>query len=355
MVAGEASEHRLGMQAEANGEDTPLPLVSVLLPVRNEAPFIRDCLEALAAQDYPRERFEVILIDGESSDRTLTAVAQAQAEIGLPDKVLTNSRRTTPAGLNLGLSAAAGDVIVRVDGHTHVDPTFLSASVRMLLDSGADAVGGPIRTRGDGDVGRAIALAMSSRFGIGDTAFRYSDVEQETDSVPFAAYRRDVFDRIGGFAEVSGGEDDEFNYRLRDNGGRILLSPAIGSDYYCRDSLAGLARQYWRYGIAKSEVLARHPRRIRLRHFVPSALVLTLAGSALLSYIDRRLGWLTLLAGGAYAIANATATRKLAGRADGRGLRYLPAAFATIHFAAGSGMLAGFLRQAFSGRRQHGE
>jgi cellulose synthase/poly-beta-1,6-N-acetylglucosamine synthase-like glycosyltransferase len=355
MVAAEASEPRLGTQAKADRVGPSVPFVSVLLPVRNEAGFIRRCLEALAAQDYPRDSFEVILIDGESSDGTLEAVAEAKRDLGLPDRVLTNSRRTTPTGLNLGVSAAAGDVIVRVDGHTRVDATFLSASVRALLESGADAVGGPIRTRGEGDVGRAIALAMSSRFGIGDTAFRYSCVEQETDSVPFAAYRRDVFDRIGGFAEVSGGEDDEFNYRLRDNGGRILLSPEIGSDYYCRDSLTGLARQYWRYGIAKSEVLRRHPRRIRLRHFVPSALVLTLASSALLSVIDRRFAWLTVLAGGAYGIANAMATRRLASRADGRELRYVPAAFATIHFAAGAGMIAGFLRQASLRRPRHGE
>jgi cellulose synthase/poly-beta-1,6-N-acetylglucosamine synthase-like glycosyltransferase len=332
-----------------------MPFVSVLVPVRNEAGFIRACLEALAGQDYPRDRFEVILIDGLSTDETLSEVEAARESLGVPESVLQNEARTTPAGLNQALSRAAGDVVVRVDGHTRVDPTFLSASVRALLESGADAVGGPIRTRGEGDVGGAIALAMSSPFGVGDTAFRHSQAEQPADSVPFAAYRRDVFEKVGGFAELSGGEDDEFNYRLRDRGGRILLTPSIGSVYYCRDSLGGLAQQYWRYGLAKSEVLTRHPQRLRPRHLVPSTFVLTLAGGSLLSLVDRRFGWIVALAAGAYAGANVLATLRLSSRATWRQLRYLPLAFATIHLAAGGGMLVGFLRRALPIGGKRGE
>jgi succinoglycan biosynthesis protein ExoA len=337
------------------GATTALPFVSVLVPVRNEAGYIRNCLAALAAQDYPRDRFEVIVIDGESTDRTLAEVENARHETGVPDTVLTNKRRRTTAGLNLALSSARGDVIVRVDGHTRVDPAFLSASVRALRESGADAAGGPIRTQGEGDIGGAIALAMSSPFGVGDAAFRHSQAEQWTDSAPFAAYRREVFDRIGRFAEISGGEDDEFNYRLRDQGGRILLAPSIGSVYYCRASLTALARQYWGYGLAKAEVLSMHPQRLRARHLVPSALVLTLALGALLSPFERRFGWLVALAAGAYAIANTVATLRLRRRAGPRRIRYLPLAFATIHLAAGSGLIAGFLRQALSRGHKRGQ
>src|SRR5690606_677743 len=143
---------------------------------------------------------------------------------------------------------------------------------------GADVAGGPIETRGHGAIGRAIALAMSSRFGIGDTAFRDPSASlQETDSVPYGAYRRSVFERVGNLAEdIDRGEDDEFNYRVRDAGGRIVLSPEIRSTYYCRDTFPALARQYWNYGIAKAEVLRRHPGRLRARHLVPSALVAAL-------------------------------------------------------------------------------
>jgi GT2 family glycosyltransferase len=186
---------------------------------------------------------------------------------------------------------------------------------------------------------------MSSPFGVGDSAFRHSQAEQWTDSVPFGAYRRAVFERIGGFAEdIDRGEDDEFNYRLRQNGGRILLTPSVGSEYYARSTLWGLWRQYWGYGLAKVAVLQRHPQRLRARHLVPSAFVLTLAGGALLSLLDRRLGWLAALAGGAYLVVNAIASLRIARQGHTRALPYLPAAFATIHVAAGAGMIAGLLR-----------
>jgi glycosyltransferase involved in cell wall biosynthesis len=340
------AEPRIGDELATERE---LPFVSVLVPVRNEAGFIGGCIEALAAQDYPHERFEVIVIDGESVDATLSEARALSEARSLPVIFRTNPKRTTATGLNLALDVARGDVIVRVDGHTRVDPTFLSASVAALAESDADAVGGPIRTEARTEAGRAIALAMTSRFGVGDAAFRYSDREQWTDTVAFAAYRRDVFDRVGRFAEdIDRGEDDEFNYRLRQHGGRILLTPSIGSVYYARESLGGLLRQYWGYGIAKANVLQRHPGRLRWRHLVPSALVLTLIAGSALSPFDGRFGRIAAIAAGAYAVANAVATLSIARRHGWPAARYLAPAFAAIHFAAGAGMIAGFVRQALS-------
>jgi GT2 family glycosyltransferase len=140
------------------------------------------------------------------------------------------------------------------------------------------------------------------------------------------------------------GEDDEFNYRLRAAGGRILLTPDVRSVYYARDSFEGLARQYWGYGIAKVAVLARHPRRLRWRHLVPSALVLALAGGALLTPANRRFAWLTVVAGGAYGAATALATLRMARRGGAKEAPLLPLAFACIHLPAGAGMIAGVWR-----------
>lgn len=325
--------------------EAELPFVSVLVPVRNEAGFIGRCLQALAEQDYPRERYEVIVLDGESTDATEFEVQQAAERHGLTVYVATNHKRTAAAGFNLGLTMAKGEVIVKVDGHTRVDRGFIAAGVRALQESGADAVGGPIETVGYGRTGRAIALAMSSPFGIGDAAFRYSQREQWTDSVPFGAYRREVFQRVGTLAEdVGSGEDDEFNYRLREAGGRILLTPAVRSVYYCRTSLRALARQYWGYGLAKAEVLYRHPRRLRPRHLVPSALVLALTLGPLLGIWERRFLLVPAAAGLAYAAANLLATGRIAAKGHRREAPLLPAAFATIHFAAGFGFLAGAAR-----------
>jgi len=282
--------------------DATHPFVSVIIPVLNEEGFIGRCLQALAAQDYPKERTEVIVLDGGSTDATEYETQKTAEAAGLTVFFAPNPKRTTAAGRNLGLTLAHGDVIIHLDGHTRAAPGFISANVHVMRESGADAVGGPIETRGHGVVGRAIALAMSSSFGIGDTAFRHTGAGlQETDSVPFGAYRRDVFERVGQYDEdLNRGEDDEFNYRLRAAGGRIVLSPEIRSVYFCRDTLQGLARQYWGYGLAKAGVLGRHPERMRPRHLIPSALVVALGGGALLTVLDRRLAWIPALAGGAW-------------------------------------------------------
>ena len=337
----------------SEGPDTPF--VTVIIPVRNEEGFIGRCLQALAAQDYPRDRFEVIVLDGGSTDSTEEEVRVTAEGAGLTVYFAPNPRRTAAAGFNLGLTLAHGDVIVRLDGHSRPNQDFLSASVRVLLTSGADAAGGPIETRGFGVTGRAIALAMSSGFGIGDTAFRHAGAGlQEAETVPYGAYRRAVFERIGSLAEdIDRGEDDEFNYRLRSAGGRIVLSPEIRSTYYCRDTLSGLARQYWGYGLAKTAVLHRHPGRLRARHLVPPAFVAVLAGGTLLGIFVRPFARIAALAALAYAGANLFATLRLV-RDNRREARYLPLAFACIHIPAGAGMLAGFARSLLRRARSPG-
>jgi len=322
-----------------------LPFVTVIVPVRNEEGFIGRCLQALAAQDYPHELFETIVLDGGSRDATESETRLTAETEGLTVFYVPNPKHTTAAGFNLGLTLAHGDIIIKVDGHTRVAPDFISANVRTLQLSGADAVGGPIETRGYGTTGRAIALAMASRFGVGGTVFRDEDAaEQWTDSVPYGAYRREVFERIGGLAEdIDRGEDDEFNYRLIDAGGRILLSPSIRSTYYCRSSYEELARQYWGYGLAKAKVLQRHPSRLHWRHLVPSALVATLAGGLLFGGINRRFGWLAALAGGAYGVAAWLAASKVT-NGDRQETKRVSIAYACMHLPAGAGMLVGLAR-----------
>ncbi len=338
----------------ATGEERVEPFVSVLIPVRNEQGYIGPCLEALAQQDYPRESFEVIVLDGESTDGTRAEAERAAQETGVPDMFLTNRKLTTASGLNLGLAMARGDVIVRVDGHTLVDPDFISSSVRALQESGADAVGGPIKTKGRGPIGQAIALVMSSPLGVGDAAFRYSEREQLTDSVAFAAYRRAVFERIGRFDEGIGhGEDDELNYRLRQSGGQILLTPAIRSIYYARSSYGALARQYWRYGLAKARVLRKHPQRLRARHLAPPALVAGLAGAAALSLVDSRGRTLLGFIGGMYAGFIAVASMLIAREGwHWRLLPFFPPALVCIHLPAGAGFLVGLAKAWTRGRRR---
>lgn len=322
------------------------PFVSVIVPMRNERRHIERCLRSLTEQDYPHDRFEVIVVDGGSDDGSRDIVEARKGDI--PNlRVLENQGKHTARGLNIGLAFARGHVIARVDAHAAVAPDYLRQGVAALARTKADVVGGPIATLGDGPAGEAVALAISSPFGVGNAVFRYSEREQWTDTVAFPAYRRDVFDRIGPFAEIDGGEDDELHYRLRDAGGRVLLTPEIRSTYYARRSYWELARQYFGYGLAKTVVLSRHPRRTRLRQLVPSAFLLALAASAFLALFGGLLVLPLALLGGGYLATSVGVSLAIASR---RGWRYaylLPPAFACMHLAYGVGFLLGAVRRLF--------
>jgi cellulose synthase/poly-beta-1,6-N-acetylglucosamine synthase-like glycosyltransferase len=320
------------------------PFVSVIVPMRNERRYIQRCLESLAKQDYPREHFEVIVVDGGSNDGSRQLVESTQE--ALPNlRIVENRGKHTARGLNIGLAFARGDIIARVDAHAAVAPEFIRSGVEALRRSDADAAGGPIKTLGEGATGEAIALAVSSPFGVGNAAFRFSQREQWTDTVAFPAYRRDVFDRIGPFAEIDGGEDDEFHLRLLDAGGRVLLTPTIRSTYYARRTYGELARQYFGYGQAKLVVLSRHPRRTRLRQLVPAAFVLTLIASAFVALFGGLLVLPLAVVAGSYAGVSIVASAYLAMRYGWRHFLRLPLAFACMHIAYGVGSLTGLLRR----------
>ena len=318
-----------------------LPFVSVIVPARNEARYIERCLYSLAAQDYPRERFEVLVVDGRSGDETPRIVTRFAHESTIDLRLIDNPRRLPAAAMNIALDHARGDVIVRLDAHACAATDFLSRSVSALDAGASDCAGGVIASEGDTWFGRAAALAMSSRFGVGGAAFRTGAEPGAVDTVAFGAYRREVFARIGHFAEdIPHGEDDEFNYRLLDFAGTILLDPRIRTRYTVRGDIAGLWRQYFGYGRAKPEVLRRHPAQARTRQLVPPAFVGALALSAL-SGRPTRYRALTAIAA-AYALALAGASLASARRRPSA-LPALPAAFACLHLAYGCGFYAGTL------------
>lgn len=317
------------------------PFVSVLVVVRNEERYVERCLYSLAAQDYPRSRFEVLVIDGQSTDSTKQIVSRFAAESTVDLRLLQNARFRTAPGLNVGLREARGEVIVRVDGHAWAAPDFLSRSVEALFETRADCVGGVIESEGDTYVGRAAAAVMSSRFGVGGAAFRVGG-EGRADTVAFGAYRRDVFARIGGFAEdIDKGEDDELNYRLLDAGGTIMLVPGIRAGYTVRGDLGGLWRQYRGYGRAKPEVLRRHPAQARMRQLAPAAFVGAIGVTSMMAIFGRR-GPLAGLAA-VYTLAATIASLALVPRHGWRQLPLLPVVFACLHVAYGTGFLSGLL------------
>jgi glycosyltransferase involved in cell wall biosynthesis len=321
-----------------------LPTVSVILPVRNEAAFIERSLGAVLAQDYPAELTEVIVADGMSDDGTLEAAGRLLARRANA-RVIANPERIVATGLNRATREARGEIIIRVDGHAEVAPDYVRRCVEHLRQ-GADGVGGAVETIGEGPMAQAIAAAMSSKFGVGDSAFRTERGQTKlVDTVPFPAYTRALVDRAGPYdPELVRNQDDEYNYRLRKMGARLLLAADVRSRYYSRSSLRSLWRQYRQYGYWKVRVLQKHPLQMRARQFVPPAFVAALIATAVAAAFSP-MGRVALGALAAvYAVANMSATLVVLRRERLIQPSVLPVVFATLHVAYGVGFLHGLIQ-----------
>ncbi|MDP9341256.1 MAG: glycosyltransferase family 2 protein, partial [Actinomycetota bacterium] len=341
---------------EAAAADGP-PFVTVVMPVRNEARYIERSLGGVLAQDYPADRMEVLVVDGMSTDDTRDAVRRLaeRTPAAAPVRILDNPSRVVPAALNIGIEGAAGEVVVRVDGHCELPADYVSRCVDLLRETGADNVGGLQVGVGDGVVGRATALAANSPFGTGGAAFRTSERPGWVETVYLGAWPRDVFARIGGFdEEMVRNQDDELNFRLVQSGGRIWLDPSIRCTYHSRERLGAFWRQYYQYGKYKVRLMQKRGALPAWRHAGPPALVLAVAGSLVLAAGTRRPGWAAAVLG-PYAAANLMAS-VAAARRDPRALPALPPAYACIHFGYGLGFLAGVWRwrRLFGRRRSPG-
>jgi GT2 family glycosyltransferase len=244
------------------------------------------------------------------------------------------------------LAGARGDVIVRVDGHTIIEPDYVRQCVEALQRTGAENVGGRMDPVGTTPFGKAVALATSSPFGVGGARFHYSTREEWVDTVYLGAWPRAVFDAIGGFDEEQvRNQDDELNYRLRELGGRVLLTPLIRSQYFNRGNVRSLWRQYYEYGFWKVRVMQKHPKQMQIRQFIPACFVLglgTLLAASPFHIIPRLLlGTVAVL----YTGSSALATAKITPKKQDRHLRPMIAfSFAVLHVAYGAGFLAGLLR-----------
>lgn len=316
------------------------PLVSIVIPCLNEEDYIVALLDSLAAQDYGPDGIEVLVADGGSTDRTRELVAGYASPFKRLELV-DNPRRITVAGLNAGMDAAKGDCWIIIGAHSSVRTDFVRASVEALQRTGAACVGGPIETIGEGTIGKAIAAAMSSPFGVGNAKFRYAEIEAEVDTVPFGCYHRRVWEVVGRFDEsVDGADEDSYNARLIEAGGKIWLVPTIRSSYYPRRTFKALAKQYREYGAAKGTLMARG-RPLQPRHFVPSAMVVGGPALWLLGRVSRKARWGLRLLGGLYVVGGMVMASK-ASEKQGANPLLTFAAMATMHVTYGVGFIQGW-------------
>ncbi len=314
------------------------PRVTAILAVRNEEAHIGAALESVCAQDWPHDRLEILVADGRSSDATRAIVAAVSAHDPRV-RLIDNPERYVAHGLNRALAQAGGRVIVRVDGHCRVPPAYVRDSVALLRRGEAECAGGPVRARGETRMARAIALAMSTPWGVGGATFRTAVRRAEVDHLPFGVWRREVFELLGGFDEtLVRNQDDELSDRLRRAGGRIVMLPELAAEYWSRATPAGLWRQYRGYGFWKVRVIRKRggwpssP-----RHLVPAAFVTGMAASAALAVTP--LAPLALVLPGAYAAFLAVAALHTGLSRIAPEAALLPVVLPVMHAAYGVGFL----------------
>jgi glycosyltransferase involved in cell wall biosynthesis len=264
------------------------PFVSVIVPCRNEESFIEDFIQNISAQDYPKGRFEVFIVDGQSDDQTRQMIKTCSEQHPYI-KMVDNPSKTVPYALNLGVERSKGLCLI-MGVHAAYPKNYISKLVEWHTRLDSDVTGGILRTKTKSNSARekAIALAMSSLFGVGNSYFRIgSDRPLEVDTVPFGLYKRQIFKNIGLFnTDLTRNQDDEFNARIKKNGGRIFLIPEIEVDYYTRNSFSKLWTMYYQYGYFKPLVNKTTGQLISIRQLIPALFIVSLLFSLIASFFS---------------------------------------------------------------------
>jgi glycosyltransferase involved in cell wall biosynthesis len=325
----------------------PEPLVTVCVPMRDEAGAIEACLDGFAAQTHPLDRLEVLVVDGGSTDgsrQTLEVRAAQAAWI----RVVDNPHGTAAAAFNCGLRVARGEVFCLFSAHGVPDPRYVERSVAVLAETGATGVGGRYLHVGTDPASNAVGRAMVSPVGMA-SPHRFARDRAVVDTISHPAYRAEDLAGIGEFDErLERNSDYEFNWRLRQAGRTLLFDPSVESVYRPRPSLKALGRQFWAYGRWKKRVLSRNPGSFRPRHLVAPAFAASLAAAPVLAWSP---GGRRLLAAelAAYAVLVAAGTLHARPDEHNADVATLAACFPVMHACWGAGFLTSVLEDLLGG------
>lgn len=322
--------------------------VSIICPIYNEARHIGAMIDSVLHQDYPKERMEVLFIDGMSTDGTREIVADYHKRY--PQlRLVDNPHRVVPYALNEGIRQSTGEVIVRLDAHCRYPDNYVSRLVEELFALKADNVGGVWRSHPARDTAVCVAIAEagSHPFGVGGSHHRIgASHTQQTDTVPFGCYHREIFDRLGLFDEdLIRNQDDEFNGRITLGGGKIFIIPDVVIDYAARETMTKMRKMYYQYGLFKPLVNKKLGSAATIRQFFPALFVAGLVLGAVLSAL---VGWIAciyfsvialyLLAGLYIGAQKAVRWRKPSL------LWLMPYTFLNIHLSYGIGYIKGIVK-----------
>lgn len=328
-----------------------LPFITVCIPVRNEKRFIRGTIGQILSQDYPHDRYEIIVADGESSDGTgeiVRLISAQRANVIL----FNNSKRLSSAGRNIGFKNGKGDIFLVVDGHCYIGNDKLFKNIVACFEkSGAQCLGRPQPLDPPGISGfqKAVALARGSRIGHGGDSLIYSNHEGFVRPVSHGAvYKREVFEKVGYVDEdFDVCEDVEFNYRVEKAGFQTYMSPSIAVKYYPRENLSSLWHQMLRYGKGRFQLLQKHPETFSFLGLAPVSIVVGLFLMLTLGWIHPVLSIFFAFAYGLYLLVVFATSIKIALRVGLSYLRYLPTIYLVIHFGLGFGFMYNFIKKIF--------
>ena len=328
---------------EKISEESLFKTVSVIIPCYNEEKFIGKCLDSVLGNDYPRELYEISIVDGMSQDKTREILKEYTDNYD-NIKLLDNPQRYTPCAFNIGIKHSDKDIIIIMGAHSDYNEDYISRCVYYLNEYGADNVGGVLKTvpREDTLIGHAVVSVLSSTFGVGNSSFRTgSDSPQWVDTVFGGCYRRSVFDEIGMFNEkLINSQDIEFNNRLRKAGGKILLVPTIISIYNARSDLVSFFKHNFRNGIWAILPVKYTGELIGLRHTVPLLFVLGLIVILGLTFISPFFLWMLLTLCGLYlGLALGFSLKSAITKGEWRFVILMPLLFFSLHFMYGLGSI----------------
>ncbi|MGI5901090.1 MAG: glycosyltransferase family 2 protein [Desulfitobacteriia bacterium] len=317
-------------------------IVSVVMPVYNEEKYIENCILSLLKQDYPQTQMEWIFVDGDSKDNTKEIIEGFRERYPDLIRLYNNPQRAVPYAMNIGIKKAVGKYIIRLDAHSEYEKDYISKCVYYLDNTDAHNVGGVATTKSRGFVGNTIAKLLASKFGVGNSRFRVGGQSGYVDTVPFGAFRREVFTEFGLYDErLTRNQDNEMNYRIRKNGGKVYLASDIKFSYYCRDNVKDLVKMALSNGKWNIITMKLCPGSMGLRHFIPFLFLLSLIILPLLGIFFPLIGKLFLCELGLYFLLSLIFAFKEADQLKQVPLLFI--LFPIFHLSYGLGSLGGLV------------